>query len=82
MVLTDQMASHLILYGNKPLRPGLRLGTVPAAIRAGSAAWRTLFTRASNVNGERPSLKLLVVEHLDGLEGFFVRGELDEGKAA
>jgi cell wall-associated NlpC family hydrolase len=43
---------------------------------------RALFAGAGDVDGERPTAKLLAMEQVHGALGFFGRGELNEGEAA
>ena len=53
-------------------------GAAPVA----AVAWGALFPRPGYVHGQRPALKFLVVELLDGFVGLFGRREFNEGEAA
>ena len=53
-----------------------------ATAAAAAAAGRTIFTRPGDVHRQGASLKILVVEHFDGLVGFFGGGHFHEGEAA
>src|SRR5580765_5344288 len=60
------------------------IATTTASASPSSAAGtgRAFFTRPCDVDGQRPALKFLAVEHFDGLVRFLRTREFDEGKAA
>src|SRR5881394_136302 len=56
--------------------------TTASAAAAAAGTGRAFFTRPRDVDGQRPALKFLAVEHFDGLVRFLRTREFDEGKAA
>jgi hypothetical protein len=52
------------------------------AVSTATAAGRTVFTRAGDVDRQRAALKFLVVEELDGLVRFVGAAHLNEGETA
>jgi hypothetical protein len=56
--------------------------TAVSATTTTTLTGRALFAGAGDVDGERPTAKLLAMEQVHGALGFFGRGELNEGEAA
>jgi hypothetical protein len=58
------------------------IATVVSVTATEIASRRTVGLRACDVHNDRATLEIIVIEHLDGLLRFFVRGHFDEAKAA